>query len=48
VIQNDLLIYSPSPEYPVRLMRTAGMKGKANRAVALLSEGGYGYGAIPL
>jgi len=26
----------------------AGMKGKVNRAVARKSEGGFGYGAIPL
>ncbi|MES0362662.1 MAG: hypothetical protein ABUK14_01800 [Desulfobacteria bacterium] len=25
-----------------------GMKGKVNRAVARQSEGGFGYGAIPL
>jgi hypothetical protein len=30
------------------LQLAAGMKGKANRAVAPLSEGGSGYGAIPL
>jgi hypothetical protein len=28
--------------------RAAGMKGKVNRAVARQSEGGFGYGAIPL
>jgi hypothetical protein len=30
------------------LQLAAGMKGKANRAVAPLSEGGSGYGAIAL
>jgi hypothetical protein len=30
------------------LQLAAGLKGKANRAVAPLSEGGLGYGAIPL
>jgi hypothetical protein len=30
------------------LQLAAGMKGKANRAVAPLSEGGSGCGAIPL
>jgi hypothetical protein len=41
-------IYSPSPEYPVRRRRTAGMKGKANRAETRQREGGLGYGAISL
>ena len=48
--------YSPSPEYPAlveakwrsRFTGAAGMKGKVNRAVARKSEGGFGYGAIPL
>ena len=30
------------------LQLAAGLKGKANRAVAPLSEGGLSYGAIPL
>jgi hypothetical protein len=30
------------------LQLVAGMKGKANRAVAPLSDGGLGFGAIPL
>jgi len=30
------------------LQLAAGMKSKVNRAVARKSEGGFGYGAIPL
>jgi hypothetical protein len=33
---------------PNTLQLAAGMKGKVNRAVARQSEGGFGYGAIPL
>jgi hypothetical protein len=33
---------------PNTLQLAAGMKGKVNRAVAHQSEGGFGFGAIPL
>ena len=33
---------------PNTLQLAAGMKGKVNRAVARQSEGGLGFGAIPL
>jgi hypothetical protein len=33
---------------PNTLQLAAGMKGKVNRAVARQSEGGFGFGAIPL
>jgi hypothetical protein len=33
---------------PNTLQLAAGMKGKVNRVVARQSEGGFGFGAIPL
>jgi len=33
---------------PNTLQLAAGMKGKVNRTVARQSEGGFGFGAIPL
>jgi hypothetical protein len=33
---------------PNTLQLAAGMKGKVNRAVARQSEGGFGFGVIPL
>jgi hypothetical protein len=33
---------------PNTLQLAAGMKGNVNRAVARQSEGGFGFGAIPL